>query len=114
MQALGSLDCRVFGWQETAFLTAPRLAWPDGCVDSEWPELHETPDAMPSHVSVENQLPEDLHQAMGTFIEEHPHWDQYRLVQEAIAGFLFQQGCKDPSVVRHYFRGLLRQESCTL
>ena len=69
---------------------------------------------MPSHVSVENQLPEDLHQAMGTFIEEHPHWDQYRLVQEAIAGFLFQQGCKDPSVVRHYFRGLLRQESCTL
>ena len=78
------------------------------------PELHKTPDAMPSHVSVENQLPEDLHHAMGTFIEEHPQWDQYRLVQAAIAGFLFQHGCKDPSVVRHYLGGLFNRESCAL
>ena len=69
---------------------------------------------MAPHVSVENQLAEDLHRAMGTFIEEHPQWDQYRLVQAAIAGFLFQQGCKDPSVVRHYLGGLFRLESCTL
>ena len=69
---------------------------------------------MPSHISVENQLREDLHCAMGTFIEKHPHWDQYRLVQAAIAGFLFQQGCKDPSVVRHYLGGLFQRESCKL
>ena len=99
---------------EVTFLTARRSAWPDGCVDSEWTELHETPDAMTSHVSVENQLPEDLHHSMGTFIEEHPQWDQYRLVQAAIAGFLFQQGCKDPSVVRHYLGGLFHRESCRL
>ena len=91
-----------------------RSAWPDGGVDSERPELRETPDAMPSLISVENQLPEDLHRAMRHFIEEHPHWDQYRLVQAAIAGFLFQQGCKDPSVVRHYLSGLFCRESCTL
>lgn len=42
--------------------------------------LQETPDAMPVHVSVENQLPEDLYRAMGLFISEHPQWDQYRLV----------------------------------
>ena len=90
------------------------MAWPDGSVDSQWIELHETPDAMPPHISVENQLAEDLHRAMGAFIEEHPQWDQYRLVQAAIAGFLFQQGCKDPSVVRHYLGGLFRRESCTL
>ena len=65
-------------------------------------------------ISVENQLPEDLHRAMGAFIEEHPNWDQYRLVQAAIAGFLFQQGCKAPSVVRHYLSGLFCRESCTL
>ena len=53
-------------------------------------ELNETPDAMPCHISVENQLPEDLHRAMGAFIDDHPKWDQYRLVQAAIAGFLFQ------------------------
>ena len=105
----------VFACREFAVLTASRLAWPDGWVDSQRPELHETPDAMPAHVSVENQLAEDLHRAMGTFIEEHPQWDQYRLVQAAIAGFLFQQGCKDPSVLRHYLGGLFcRGESCTL
>ena len=69
---------------------------------------------MAPHVSVENQLAEDLHRAMGTFIEEHPQWDQYRLVQAAIAGFLLRQGCKDPSVVRHHLGGLFRRESCTL
>ena len=37
--------------------------------------LNEMPDAMPCHVSVENQLPEDLHRAMGAFIDEHPQWD---------------------------------------
>ena len=69
---------------------------------------------MSPNVSVENQLAEDLHLAMGTFIEEHPQWDQYRLVQAAIAGFLFQQGCKDPSVMRHHLGGLFCRESCTL
>ena len=85
-------------------------SWPDGHVDSEWLELRETPDAIPIHVSVENQMPEDLHRAMAAFIADHPQWDQYRLVQSAIAGFLFQQGCKDPSVIRHYLGGLFRRE----
>ena len=39
--------------------------------------LQETPDDMPVHVSVKNQLPEDLYRAMGLFISEHPQWDQY-------------------------------------
>ena len=67
---------------------------------------------MPVHVSVENQLQEDIYQAMGLFISEHPQWDQYRLVQAAIAGFLFQQGCKERSVVRHYLGGLFRRNDC--
>ena len=68
---------------------------------------------MPCHVSVENQLPEDLHRAMGAFIDEHPQWDQYRLVQAAIAGFLFQQGCKERAVVQHYLSGLFRKQALT-
>ena len=95
-------------------MTPSWLSWPDGCVDSQWPELRETPDAIPIHVSVENQMPEDLHRAMAAFIAGHPQWDQYRLVQSAIAGFLFQQGCKDPAVVRHYLGGLFRRESCSI
>ena len=67
------------------------------------------PDSMAVHVSVENQFPEDLFQAMVAFIEAHPEWDQYRLMQSAVAGFLFQQGSKDPAVVRHYLNGLFRR-----
>ena len=105
----------VFACQEFAVLTASRLASPDGWVDSQWPELHETLDAMPARVSVENQLAEDLHRDMGMFIEEHPQWDKYRLEQASIAEFLLQHGCKDPSVVRHDLGVLFyREESCTL
>ena len=60
---------------------------------------------MPPHVSVENQLPQDLYEAMGRFISSHPQWDQYRLVQVAIAGFLFQL-----VVAQHYLKGLFHHQ----
>ena len=67
------------------------------------------PESMDVQVSVENQFPEDLFEAMAAFIRQHPQWDQYRLMQSAVAGFLFQQGCHDPAVVRHYLNGLFRK-----
>lgn len=69
------------------------------------------PDHLAPHVSVENQFPEDLFQAMAAFIDAHPEWDQYRLMQSALAGFLFQQGCQEPAVVQHYLNGLFRRPS---
>lgn len=71
--------------------------------------MADVPDAMQLHVSVENQIPDDLHRAMVSFVSGHPEWDQYRLMQAALAGFLFQQGCKEPAVVRHYLDGLFRR-----
>lgn len=68
-----------------------------------------SPDDMSPQVSVENQFPEDLSQAMAVFIADHAQWDQYRLMQSSVAGFLFQQGCKQPAVVRHYLDGLFRR-----
>ena len=50
--------------------------------------------AIAGGVSVENQFPEDLFQAMAVFIVDHPQWDQYRLMQ--------------PAVVKHYLDGLFR------
>ena len=50
------------------------------------------PDHAPRSVSVENQFPEDLFNAMVAFVGSHPQWDQYRLMQAALAGFLFQHG----------------------
>ena len=43
-------------------------------------------------VSFQSELPLALQQAMVQFIEQHPNWDQYRLVQAALAGFLVQNG----------------------
>jgi len=43
---------------------------------------------------------------MAGFIGGHPEWDQYRLLQSAVASFLFQQGCKEQAVVQHYLNGL--------
>ena len=45
-----------------------------------------------SVVSFQSELPLPLQQAMLHFIEQHPNWDQYRLVQAALAGFLVQNG----------------------
>jgi len=71
--------------------------------------LAEVPDALAPHVSVENQFPADLFESMVGFIEQHPQWDQYRLMQSVLAGFLFQRGFQDRSVVRHYLDGLFRK-----
>lgn len=68
---------------------------------------------MAPHVSVENQIPADLFHAMVVFIEQHPQWDQYRLMQSALAGFLFQQGCQTQPVVHHYLNGLFRKPEST-
>jgi hypothetical protein len=64
---------------------------------------------MAPHVTVENEFPEDLFQAMVGFIGGHPEWDQYRLLQSAVASFLFQQGCKEQAVVQHYLDSLFKR-----
>ena len=75
--------------------------------------MSQTPDTAPSYVSVVNEFPEDLYLAMGDFISGHPQWDQYRLMQAALAGFLFQQGCNNRAVAQHYLNGLFRRETTT-
>jgi len=43
-------------------------------------------------VSFNCELNENLQNALSEFINNHPNWDQYRLIQAAIAGFLMQKG----------------------
>lgn len=68
--------------------------------------MSQTPEYAPAFVSVVNEFPEDLYDAMRGFVRTHPHWDQYRLMQVALAGFLFQQGSRERAVARHYLDGL--------
>jgi len=57
-------------------------------------------------VSLRAEVPEQLLQAMSQFIERHPNWDQYRLFQAALAGFLVQNGVQNRGVTRCYLANL--------
>ena len=53
------------------------------------------------------ELQENLQKAMKKFVEEHPHWDQYRILQAAIAGFLMQKGFQNRDLTRLYIGNML-------
>ena len=57
-------------------------------------------------VSFQTPLPGNLHAAMGRFIEQHPQWDQYRLMQAALAGFLLQNGVQGRDLTRRYISSM--------
>ena len=57
-------------------------------------------------VSLRAEVPEELLSSMRAFIERHPNWDQYRLVQAALAGFLVQNGSRSRDVTRCYLANL--------
>ena len=53
-------------------------------------------------ISFNCELHENLQQAMKEFVEKHPNWDQYRILQAAIAGFLMQKGFQNRDLTRLY------------
>ena len=62
-------------------------------------------------VSFQAEMPLTLHQAMADFIERCPNWDQYRLVQAALAGFLVQNGAESRELTRLYVGNMFRRDS---
>ena len=64
-----------------------------------------------SVVSFQTEMPLLLQQAMTRYIEEHPNWDQYRLVQAAMAGFLVQNGIESREITRVYVGNMFRRET---
>ena len=53
-------------------------------------------------ISFKCELQENLQKAMNEFVEKHPNWDQYRIIQAAIAGFLMQKGFQNRDLTRLY------------
>ena len=53
-------------------------------------------------ISFKCELQENLQMAMKKFVEDHPNWDQYRILQAAIAGFLMQKGFQNRDLTRLY------------
>ena len=64
-----------------------------------------------SLVSFISELPVPLKEAMTAFIEDHPNWDQYRLIQAALAGFLAQNGHESRAVTRLYLDNMFSRKS---
>ena len=58
-------------------------------------------------ISFKCELQENLQKAMKQFVEEHPNWDQYRILQAAIAGFLMQKGFQSRDLTRLYIGNML-------
>jgi len=53
-------------------------------------------------VSLETELSETLYNTMKDFVLSNPTWDQYKLINSALATFLVQNGCTDNSVSEIY------------
>ena len=53
-------------------------------------------------ISLKCELQGNLQKAMNEFVEKHPNWDQYRILQAAIAGFLMQKGFQNRDLTRLY------------
>ena len=62
--------------------------------------------SFPSNVSLETELSESLYETMKDFVLHNPTWDQYKLINSALATFLVQNGCTDSSVSEIYINQL--------
>ena len=56
--------------------------------------------------SLETELSETLYSSMKDFVLSNPTWDQYKLINSALATFLVQNGCSDRSVKEIYVNQL--------
>ena len=59
-----------------------------------------------SKVSLETELSEGLYKTMKDFVLHNPTWDQYKLINSALATFLVENGCTDSSVSEIYLNQL--------
>tara|TARA_Y100001968_G_scaffold283095_1_gene281499 strand:- start:218 stop:481 length:264 start_codon:yes stop_codon:yes gene_type:complete len=62
-------------------------------------------------ISFQTKIPKQIQRAMEVYIDKHPHWDQYRLLQAALAGFLIQNGISSRLITRLYIGNMFGSHS---
>ena len=62
-------------------------------------------------ISFQTEIPKPIQEAMKVYIEKHPNWDQYRLLQAALAGFLIQNGISSRLITRLYIGNMFGSHS---
>lgn len=61
---------------------------------------------MNSAVSIVAEIPEELHETLKAYLEDHPDWDQDRVFAAAISLFLMQNNEGDRRAARVYLDSL--------
>tara|TARA_Y100001968_G_C19268377_1_gene672880 strand:+ start:328 stop:618 length:291 start_codon:yes stop_codon:yes gene_type:complete len=64
-----------------------------------------------SIVSFIEDVPVFLNNAIRKFIDEHPNWDQHRLMQAAISGYLLEKGVTSIEMRRFYSQSMFCKKS---
>ena len=64
-----------------------------------------------SIVSFIEDVPVYLNDAIRKFIDEHPNWDQHRLMQAAISGYLLEKGVTSIEMRRFYSKSMFCKKS---
>ncbi|MGF1568015.1 MAG: DUF2811 domain-containing protein [Nodosilinea sp.] len=57
---------------------------------------------MAPRISLNVEVPDELYQAMQTYVETHPTWSQHRVCCAALSLFLMQNGISDRRINRLY------------
>ena len=82
-----------------------------GSTHAEKEDVNESDLDAEAVVSFCAELPLPLQEAMTNFIERYPNWDQYRLIQAALAGFLVQNGVETREITRLYICNMFGSKS---
>ena len=64
-----------------------------------------------SIVSFIEDVPAYLNDAMRKYIDDHPNWDQHRLMQAAISGYLLEKGVTSLEMRRFYSQSMFCKRS---
>ena len=64
-----------------------------------------------SIVSFIEDVPAYINEAMRKYIDDHPNWDQHRLMQAAISGYLLGKGVTSPEMRRFYTQSMFCKRS---
>lgn len=62
-------------------------------------------------ISTNIEIPEELHTATQEYLDQHPDWDQGRIVQAALSLFLLQNGAGAEGVNELYLESLFGCDS---
>tara|TARA_B100000965_G_scaffold399039_1_gene418205 strand:+ start:905 stop:1168 length:264 start_codon:yes stop_codon:yes gene_type:complete len=79
----------------------------DGTSSTQKSEILDSEDI----ISFQTEIPKSIQQAMKNYIDKHPNWDQYRLLQAALAGFLIQNGISSRLITRLYIGNMFGSSS---